>query len=200
MSSWTQFDPAPRRRIDETIAATTLVVRRRDSLAVAIFVGIGYLTAFLWAIGDLAMRPSAAPNLIVVDDPLIRMFQRIGPASFEAVALLDTGVIRFLVSPIDITIGLAIAGLVGLNIGLTYLAVVQPAACGIGTGSGLLASVPALLSGTVCCGPVVLIALGIQASGLLLTLFAWLLPLGEVLLLASLVYVAGRIDIANASS
>src|SRR6056297_3977107 len=113
MSTWTKFDPAPRRRIDETIAATTLVVRRRDSLAVAIFVGIGYLAAFLWAIGDLAMRPSAAPSLIIVDDPLVRMFQRTGPASFEAVALLDTGVVRLLVSPIDVTIGLAIAGLVG---------------------------------------------------------------------------------------
>ncbi|MGM0388996.1 MAG: hypothetical protein ACQEP0_10885 [Natrinema limicola] len=199
MSTWTQFDPAPRRRIDETIAATALVVRRRDSLVIAIFVGIGYLAAFLWAIGDLAMRPGAAPNLIVVDDPLVRMFQRIGPASFEAVALLDTGVIRFLVSPIDIAIGLAIAGLVGLNLGLTYLAVIQPAACGIGAGSGLLASVPALLSGTVCCGPAVLIALGIQASGLLLTMFAWLLPLGVVLMLASLTYVAGKVDVANAS-
>jgi len=200
MSTWAQFDPAPRRRIGETIAATTLVVRRRDSLAVVIFVGTGYLAAFLWAIGDFAMRPSAAPSLIVVDDPLVRMFQRTGPASFEAVALLDTGVVRLLVSPIDVTIGLAIAGLVGLNLGLTYLAVVQPAACGIGAGSGLLASMPALLSGTVCCGPVILIALGIQASGLLLTLFAWLLPLGVVLLLASLVYVAGRVDVANASS
>ncbi|RZV06064.1 hypothetical protein BDK88_4019 [Natrinema hispanicum] len=200
MSTWTQFDPAPRRRVDETIAATALVVRRRDSLAVATFVGIGYLAAFLWAIGDLAMRPSVAPNLIVVDDPLVRMVQRTGPASFEAVALLDTGVVRLLVSPIDVTIGLAIAGLVGLNLGLTYLAVVQPATCGIGAGSGLLASMPALLSGTVCCGPVILIALGIQASGLLLTLFAWLLPLGVVLLLASLAYIAGRVDIATASS
>ncbi|ELY46501.1 hypothetical protein C494_14318 [Natronorubrum bangense JCM 10635] len=127
------------------------------------------------------------------------MLTRAGPASFEAVALLDTGVVRVLVSPVNVTIGLLIAGLVGLNLGLTYLAVVQPATCGIGAGSGLLASMPALLSGTVCCGPVILIALGIQASGLLLTMFAWLLPLGVGLMLLSLVYVAGRIDVAGAS-
>ena len=91
------------------------------------------------------------------------------------------------------------SGLVGLNLGPTYLAIVQPAACGIGAGTGLLASVPALLSGTVCCGPVILIAIGIQASGLLLTMFAWLLPLGVLLMGLSLVYVAGKVDIANAS-
>lgn len=200
MSTLSRFDPAPRRRLDETVAATALVLRRYDSLAVAVLLASGYLVTFLWALGDLALRPDAAATLVVVDNPLVRMFERTGPASFEAVALLDTGVVRLLVSPLDIAMGLVIAGLVGLNVGLTYLAVVQPAACGIGAGSGLLASVPALLSGTACCGPVVLIALGIQASGLLVSLFAWLLPLGVALLLASLVYVAGKIDVAGASS
>jgi hypothetical protein len=200
VSTLSRFDPAPRRRLDETVAATALVLRRYDSLAVAVLLASGYLVTFLWALGDLALRPDAAATLVVVDNPLVRMFERTGPASFEAVALLDTGVVRLLVSPLDIAMGLVIAGLVGLNVGLTYLAVVQPAACGIGAGSGLLASVPALLSGTACCGPVVLIALGIQASGLLVSLFAWLLPLGVALLLASLVYVAGKIDVAGASS
>ncbi len=190
----------PRSRIRETKAATLLVVRRYDSLAVATVVTIGYLVAFLWAVGDLAVRPDVAAGLIVVDDPLGRMFDRTGPASFEAVAMVDTGVVRILVSPVNVAIGLLLAGLVGVNLGLTYLAVVQPAACGIGTGSGLLASFPALLSGTICCGPVVLIALGIQASGLMLTMFAWLLPVGIGLLVVSQVYVAGKIDSTAVSS
>ena len=199
MSIDTRFEPNPRHRFDETVAATLVVVRRHDSLAIAAAIAIGYLAAFLWAIGDIAFRPDVAVNLVLVDDPLTRMFDRTGPASFEAVALLDTGVVRVLVSPVNVTVGLLIAGLVGINLGLTYLAVVQPAACGVGAGSGLFASLPALLSGTVCCGPVVLIALGIQASGLLLTMFAWLLPAGIFLMLLSLVYVAGKIDVAGAS-
>lgn len=190
----------PRSRIDETRAATLLVVRRRDSLAVATVVVIGYLVAFLWAVGDLAVRPDVAAGMIVVDDPLGRLFDRTGPASFETVAMVDTGVVRILVSPVNVALGLLIAGLVGLNLGLTYLAVVQPAACGIGAGSGFLASLPALLSGTICCGPVVLIVLGIQASGLMLTMFAWLLPVGVGLLLVSQVYVAGKIDVSGAST
>ncbi|MCW8173422.1 hypothetical protein [Natrialba swarupiae] len=184
----------PRLRIEETRAAMLLVVRRYDSLATATIVTIGYLVAFLWAVGDLAVRPDVAAGLIVVDDPLGRLFDRTGPASFEAVAMVDTGFVRILVSPMNVAIGLLLATLVGINLGLTYLAVVQPSACGISAGSGLLASFPALLSGTVCCGPVVLIALGIQASGLLLTMFAWLLPAGILLLLLSVAYVAGTID------
>ena len=199
MSIDDRFAPDPRRRIDRTLAALVLVFRRHDSLAIAAVVTVGYLATFLWAVGDLAFRPDVAANVIVVDDPTARMFDRTGPASFEAVALLDTGVVRVLVSPVNVALGLSLAGLVGVNLGLTYLAVVQPAACGIGAGSGLFASLPALLSGTVCCGPVVLIALGIQASGLLLTMFAWLLPVGVGLLLLSFVYVAGKIDVDGAS-
>ncbi|QFU84734.1 hypothetical protein [Natronorubrum aibiense] len=195
MSAENRFTLQPKRRFEETVAAIGLVVRRSDSLAITAVIVISYLTVFLWVIGDLAFRPDVTANLIVVDDPLNRMFLRTGPASFEAVALLDTGVVRLLLSPINVALGLLVASLVGINLGLTYLATVQPAACGIGAGSGLLASVPALLSGTVCCGPVVLIALGIQASGLLLTMFAWLLPLGIGLLLVSLIYVAGTIDV-----
>ncbi|TYL36299.1 hypothetical protein CV102_22840 [Natronococcus pandeyae] len=190
MSTVGRFELNPKRRLDETLTATVLVFRRYDSLAIAAVVAIGYLAASLWAVGDPAVRPDVAANLIVVYDPLVRMFDRTGPASFEAVALVDTGVVQILVSPVNLAIGVSIAALVGINLGLTYLAVVQPAACGIGTGSGLVSSLPALLSGTVCCGPVVLIALGRQASGFLLTMFAWLLPVGIVLMLLNLVYVA----------
>ncbi|PSQ58400.1 MAG: hypothetical protein BRD23_07130 [Halobacteriales archaeon SW_9_67_25] len=87
------------------------------------------------------------------------------------------------------------AGLVGLNLALTYLVWRQPKACGIGGKSGgLLASVPALLSGTACCGPVVLIVLGVQASGVLLRGFQFLLPAAMLLLVGSLVLVGRQVD------
>ncbi len=194
MSVGNGFGGAVKQRIVGTRAAVGLVFRRRDSLAIAASITLGYLAAFLWAGQDLSLRTDVPPALVVVNDPRGLLFQRTGPASFEAIALLDTGVLRVLISPGNIAIGLLIATLVGISLSLTYLAVVQPKACGIGAGSGFFASLPALLSGTVCCGPVILIALGIQASGLLLTAFFWLLPLGILLLVGSVVYVAGKID------
>jgi hypothetical protein len=53
---------------------------------------------------------------------------------------------------------------------------------------------PAVLSGTACCGPVVLIVLGIQASGVLLTAFQFLLPFAALLLVGSLVLVGRQVD------
>jgi hypothetical protein len=191
---------ALRRRLTDTKAAIGLAARRRDSLVVIGAVTVVYLLAYLWAAGNLSFRPDVDPGLLVVSDPLGRAFLRTGPASFEAVAVLDTGVVRLLVAPLNVAIGLSIAMLVGVSLALSYLAVVRPQACGIGAGSGLLASVPALLSGTVCCGPVVLIALGIQASGLLVSLFAWLLPLGVALLVGSLIYLGGKIDTTDVAA
>jgi len=178
----------------DVAGAVRLTLGRRDGAAVVAAVTVGYLVAFLWATGDLSLRTGVDPRVLAIDDPLDRLFARTGPASFGAVATVDTGVVRLLLSPVNVAIGVVVAGLVGINLGTTYLALRRPKACGIGAGSGLLASVPALLSGTVCCGPVVLLAVGVQATAVVLTAFAWLLPVGVALLLASLAYVAGKID------
>lgn len=171
-----------------------LTLGRRDGSAVVAAVTVGYLLAYLWATGDLSIRTGVDPRVLVIADPFDRLFARTGPTSFGAIATVDTGVVRLLFSPVNVAIGAVVAGLVGINLGVTYLAIRRPKACGIGAGSGLLASVPALLSGTVCCGPVVLLAVGVQATALVLTAFVWLLPVGVVLLLASLAYVATRIE------
>ena len=178
----------------DTDGAVRLAIGRRDSATVVAVVTVGYLVAYLWATGDLSLRTGAAPGALVIDDPLGRLFVRTGPASFGAIATVDTGVVRLLFSPVNVAIGGIVAGLVGINLGMTYLAVRRPTACGIGAGSGLLASIPALLSGTVCCGPVVLLAIGVQATAVVLTAFVWLLPIGVALLFASLAYVATKID------
>lgn len=199
MSTIDRLDVDLRDRFDKTWAAIALVFRRFDSAGIVLVLTVGYLGVFLWVVGDLSIRPDVPANVLIVDDPVARTFDRTGPASFEAIALLDTGVVRLLVSPVTIAVGLLVAVLVAVNLALTYLAIVQPAACGIGAGSGLFASLPALLSGTVCCGPAILISFGIQASALLLTLFAWLLPIGVAMLLVSLVSVAGKIDVTEPS-
>ena len=178
----------------DVAGAVRLTLGRRDGAAIVALVTVGYLLAYLWATGDLSLRTGVAPGVLVIDDPLGRLFARTGPASFGAIATVDTGVVRLLLSPVNVAIGGVVAGLVGINLGMTYLAVRRPKACGIGAGAGLLASVPALLSGTVCCGPVVLLAVGVQATAVVLTAFVWLLPIGIVLLLASLAYVATTLD------
>ncbi len=187
-----------RQRSRTTWAAIGLLARHPAGIGISIAVAVGYLVGYLWAIDLLSIRPGLGVSWMLIDDPLSRLFDRTGPINFEPIALLDLWVLRVLVAPIDLAVGGALAVLAGLNLGLAYLAIVQPKACGIGAGSGLAAAVPALLSGSACCAPVIAIVLGIQLSGTLLTVLPWLLPIGAVLLLASLLYVGGLVGIERA--
>ncbi|EMA38577.1 hypothetical protein [Halobiforma nitratireducens] len=195
-----------RSRAAATVAACRFALARRDARTLAAVVGIGYLLAYLWVTDLLTIRADAGTGWLLVDEPLARALERRGPISFEPVALLEFGYGTFLLSPIDAAIGVALSALVGLNLALATLAVVRPAACGIdagrggddagrGAATGVAAAVPALLSGTVCCAPAIALALGVQVSGALLATLPWLLPVGVVLLVGTLSYVAGKIDV-----
>lgn len=176
-----------------TGTATLFALRRRDAGLVFAATSAVYLTVYLWMIDHLG--PGLGDTgLTVVADPLAKFLQpELGPFSFTPIARLTVGPVTYLFS-FNTILGGTLAVLVGLNLALTYLVWLQPKACGLGrSSSGFLASIPALLSGTACCGPVVLILLGIQASSTLLTAFQFLLPVSAVLLVGSLVLVGRQV-------
>lgn len=69
-----------------------------------------------------------------------------------------------------------------------------PRAGGLAQSSAVLAAFPALLSSAACCGPIVFVVLGVQATGVLLTGVQLRVPLSVVLLLTSLLVLGQRID------
>lgn len=180
--------------VSRTRDATTATLRRRDARLVFGLVTAVYLLVYLRIMGHLAPGLGGY-GVSVVADPVGSFFRpELGPLTFTPVARIGLGPVTYLFS-LNTVIGLGIAVLVGLNLALTYVLWTQPKACGVGkSSSGILASLPALLSGTACCGPIVLIVLGIQASGVLLTGFQFLLPVAAVLLVASLVLVGRQVD------
>lgn len=187
-----------RGRVGRTVARTGFAVRaalaRWDGRLVFAGVTLGYLLAYLAAIGHLNPGDGEV-GWLVVDDPLSRALQSTGTLSWEPVARVEAEVVTLLVSPMNVLLGLGLAALVGLNLAVTYLAWRRPTACGLArSSSGVLAAIPALFSGAACCGPVLLVVLGIQASGVLLTAFSALVPLAAVLLLASLLWVGRQVD------
>jgi hypothetical protein len=177
-----------------TRGAVGLTLRRRDAALVLGGTTVAYTLAYLVAIGHLAPGLGGFGVTVVPDAAGRFLRPALGPLSFTPVARVAFGPVTYLFS-LNTLIGAGVAALVGLNVAVTYLAWRQPKACGLADSStGLLASVPALLSGTACCGPVALIALGIQASGVLLTAFQILLPAAVLLLLGSLVLVGRRVE------
>lgn len=180
--------------LSRTRAGLGAALGRRDGLAVLVVTSVGYLLAYLYALGHLAPGLGGW-DVFVVADPLSKFFEpALGPLSYRPVARVRFGPLTYLFS-FNTVIGLGVAVLVGLNMALTTLVWRQPASCGVGERSTpLVASVPALLSGSACCGPVVFLAFGIQASSTLLTLFEFLLPLSVLLLLGSLVLVGRQFE------
>jgi hypothetical protein len=178
-----------------TRVGVRVALGRRDGRSAFAGMTVGYLVLYLWIVGDLGPGGGTV-GVRVVSDPVQRALQTTGAFSYEAIALIEVGPITYLFSPLNLVIGILLGGLVGLNLALTYVAWRQPAACGIDTsaGTGVLAGIPALLSGTACCGPIILIVVGVQASGLLLLAFDLLVPVAVALLLLGLVLVGRRVD------
>lgn len=182
--------------VSRTAAALGVVGRRNDARLVLAGTTLGYLLVYLYTVGDLSLTGQGDVSMFVIDD-LSRAFTSLGFFRFEAVALVEAGPITYLFSPVNAFIALTLAVLVGLNLALTYLGWVQPQACGLEASSGVFAGIPALLSGAACCGPTVLLVFGIQASGVLITTFQYLVPVAVLLLVGSLLLIGRQVDPAR---
>mgnify|MGYP006919944473 FL=1 len=191
--------PNPRlTRVRDTLGRTRATIgvtlSRRDGQLIFGLVTMAYLIGYLWTIGQLAVGLGGF-GITLVADPLLVLCQSEGAFSYRPVARIALGQVTYLAS-LNTLVGGGVAALVGLNLSMSYLAWRHPAGCGIRqSSSGVIAGLPALLSGTACCGPVVLLAVGIQASSTLLTVFQFLLPLAVVLLLGSLVLVGRHLPV-----
>lgn len=179
--------------LSRTAGAVGVVGRRNDARLILVGSTLGYLLLYLYTVGDLAFTGRGGTSAFVVDD-LSRAFTSLGFFRFEAIALVEAGPITYLFSPVNVLVALTLAVLVGVNLALTYLGWVQPKACGLDASSGVFAGIPALLSGAACCGPTVLLVLGIQASGVLITTFQYLVPVALLLLVGSLLLIGRQVD------
>ena len=181
--------------LHRTLAALRVAAGRWDSRAVFLVAAAGYLLLYLVTIGDLSLAGRGTGGLTVraVDD-LSRAFASVGFFRFEAVAVVAAAGVTFLLSPLNLLVAVVLAGLVGANLALTYLGLRQPRACGLEASTGVLAGVPALLSGAACCGPTILLVVGVQASATLVSGFQLLVPLAVAMLVGSLLLVGRQVD------
>lgn len=188
----------PLHSLPETVRRTILAVRATvghgGARVVATLSAGAYLLAYLWAIDKLHFERTGF-DVTAAADPLAAFFrQSFGTFTYEPVVLVRFGIGTYQFS-MNTLLGLGIAVLVGISLGVSYLAWRQPASCGIGSQSaGLLAGIPALLSGTACCAPVIFLVLGVQVTGAMLTAFEFLLPIAIALLVGSLLLVGRQVD------
>lgn len=180
--------------VSRTRQAVGMTLRNRRALGVTVGTTLIYLLTYLYAIGTLR-GGNGEFGVRVAQSPAQQLFrQTFGTFTYEPVALFRLGIVTYQFS-LNTVIGLAIGLLVGLNIALSYLTWRQPAACGVGSQSaGFLAGIPALLSGTACCAPVIFLIIGVQATGVLLLAVELLLPISVALLVGSLLAIGRQVD------
>ena len=156
---------------------------------VALVLTGAYLIALLFALQDISLGGEGVAFATV---PLDRMFDRTGTVTFEPVARLVLPGVTFLISPLNLGIGVVMACLAGLNLTVTLIAFRQPRACRFNRSTGVLATLPALLAGSACCAPALLLLLGIQATSMMIGVFQVLIPASIVLLLITLKLILER--------
>jgi hypothetical protein len=179
-----------------TRAALGVLGRRWDARAVFAVAAAGYFLVYLATVGDLSVATgsSSGPLSVRVADDLSRAFASLGFFRFGAVAVVAVGPVTYLFSPLNAALAAVLSVLVGANLALTYLGLVQPRACGLESSTGVLAGIPALLSGAACCGPTVLLVVGVQASATIVTGFQYLVPVAVAMLVGSLLLVGRNVD------
>jgi len=187
----------PGARAEGLLRNTSVAVRgaltRRDGRVTLGGTGLVYFLLYLIGLRHLGLgRPGF--TMSVVKDPLTRAFRQVGPFQWEPVALIVTGPVELLVAPLNMLLGGLLAVLVGLNLAVSVVAWRGPSACRLGPGAGTVAGLPGLLSGFACCGPTILLVVGVQASAGILSVFQWLLPITVVALLGTLLWVGSRVE------
>lgn len=169
-----------------TLAAVLAVPAYRR---IAIAITVIYLVAFLFALQDIS-RGGDGFSLLTAD--WTRMFDRRGAFTFEPIARLTMPGLTILLSPLNLLLGAVLALLAGLNLSVTWVALRQPAACSFNRSAGVLASLPALVAGSACCAPAIVLLLGIQVSSLFMSVFQILIPISLVVLLVTLKLILDR--------
>lgn len=176
-------------------SARTLKALFKESRAnqyIVFVCSIAYLTLYLIAIRDIQLTNATSG---LQSAPLQRAVEMSSFLGFRPVLELVISPVVVFISPINIIIGLVLSVLVGLNVLLMYTIYTRPKQCKISDTVGVLASVPTLVSGTACCGPIIPVILGLQVTGAFVAFTTIALPLSIVSLLVTTVLLLRRITV-----
>ncbi len=172
-----------------------IAFRTRRSKAVALSIFVGYLLFYLFVTGVLVISANPLPvNLSILEQWPSLIFRERTPFNWEPIGVASVGYFQMFLAIPNIVFGVIIAALVGVNIGVSVYTYSVRNVCRINPSSSVLAAAPALLTGVACCGPTLLISLGLASATVtvaFVSILPFLLPLALVGLVASLLW-SGR--------
>lgn len=166
-------------------------LQKKGRRRMAFIAGFLYFVFYLYAVRQLVIggvvSPGDNPAFVVAPNWSSKLLDPIAGYTFEPVAALYLfdGFALFL-APLNLLIGAVLGGLIALNVASAAYALTTVRSCRRLSWTGLLGSLPALLTGFACCVPTVGLVLGANLALALISLQSFLLPLGVAGLAAGL--------------
>jgi hypothetical protein len=179
--------------INHTGAVVSKVLRTTRYRRATILFTLIFFTLYSFATRQLTVTDQAGLSTQFANNAWETMLEQTSFLQFEPVLRLNGVYLSYFLNPFDLLIAITLAVLTGVNLALSYAAIKQPQACSVSQTRGFLASLPALLAGSACCAPTILLVLGVQASTALLTVFSFLLPTAFILLCGSLIWASSNV-------
>lgn len=160
------------------LSATLSSVRLRR---IALLAGLSYALLYLFSLGLIVITPGN--SVIPGDDRLIfvgldGLWRERAPYNYEPMLLVEPfdGFALFIALP-NYLLAALLGLLLGFNISTLVYSYQRAKACGLGHSlGGVLASVPAFLTGFACCTPTVIILLGAAFAASFVALLQWFMP------------------------
>ena len=173
------------------------ILREKKFFFIALIAAIVYLLLYLFASQFLIISSEPADAffdiLIVPDWKELLIRQRI-PFTFESIGSITiTPYVQLFLAIPNLIIGSLLSLLVGLNVMLSAYSISRLRLKGLKGLGMLFGTIPAIASGAACCVPVIILVLGIQLSIVILTIFAFFIPLAFLLLILTLWWSLHRI-------
>lgn len=158
------------------ISKISSILGIRSYRILVVLIAIVYLGVYSVITGILVLTSGDwGFSLLILDNWPDLIFRVRTPFNWEPIGLLTLGPVSVFVAVPNMIFGLIIGIFVGANISVSIYTYRARTVCNLNPASSVISAVPALLTGVACCGPTLLISLGI-ASATVTIAFVSILP------------------------
>jgi hypothetical protein len=200
--------------VGKTMTGTSLYrltdcLHDRVARRAGVWMGAAFVVLYLYSVGNIVIAPGTdlafgrpIPAASVVSDWTAKMWKPIAPFVWEPIAAfyLTRSVALFISVP-NLFLAFLLGTLVALNMAIAIARARAIVTVNKRTAfvSGLLPSLPALLTGFTCCVPTVILALSFLATGFgvaAIVIAPYFLPVAAIALIANLLWALRQISCA----
>ncbi len=163
-----------------------ILLKDRKSVYWGLFGAFIYFMIYLWSIGSLRAGTDGIWRFQTASNMTNMLFRSSAPYLWEPSVRLQTPMLSVVFAPLNLFLGLILAGLVFLNLAATINLYRQPKSCRLDAGTkGIWAILPSFLTGFACCVPTFLIPLASISASItvyVIWLRQFLIPISVILL------------------